>query len=57
MDGYVSANQTGDAYTKALKENNVEIIENFEVSKINNLNNNYEIVDVMEKKLMQTKLF
>ena len=32
MDGYVSANQTGDAYTKALKENNVDIIENFETT-------------------------
>ena len=48
MDGYVSANQT-DAYTKALKENNVEIIENFEVSKIENLNDIYEIIDTFEK--------
>ena len=39
MDGYVSANQTGDAYSKALKENNVDIVENFEVSNINNSNN------------------
>jgi len=56
MDGYVSANQTGDAYTKALKENNVEIIENFEVSKINNSNNNYEIIDVHGKKINANKI-
>ena len=30
-DGYVSANQTGYVYAKALKENNVDIIENFEL--------------------------
>ena len=34
MDGYVSANQTGYVYSKALKENNVAIVENFEVSNI-----------------------
>ena len=56
MDGYVSANQTGDAYTKALKENNVEIIENFEVSKIENINDVYEIIDTFGKKINSTKI-
>jgi sarcosine oxidase subunit beta len=56
MDGYVSANQTGDAYTKALKENNVEIIENFEVSKIENINDAYEIIDTFGKKINSTKI-
>ena len=35
--------------TKALKENNVEIIENFEVSKIENINDAYEIIDTFGK--------
>ena len=34
MDGYVSANQTGHAYSKALKENKVKILENYNVSEI-----------------------
>ena len=38
---------------KALKENNVEIIENFEVSKIENLNDTYEIIDTFEKLIQQ----
>ena len=56
MDGYVSANQTGDAYTKALKENNVEIIENFEVSKIENLQDDYEIINTFGKKISAKKI-
>tara|TARA_B100000700_G_scaffold56344_1_gene60709 strand:- start:125 stop:1225 length:1101 start_codon:yes stop_codon:yes gene_type:complete len=56
MDGYVSANQTGDAYSKALKENNVDIVENFEVSKINNSNNEYEITDTNGKKIHANKI-
>ena len=34
MDGYVSANQTGYAYSKALRENKVKILENYVVSEI-----------------------
>ena len=56
MDGYVSANQTGDAYSKALKENNVDIVENFEVSNINNSNNTYEIVAKDGKKIYANKI-
>ena len=56
MDGYVSANQTGYVYSKALKENNVEIIENFEVSEINNKNNNYEILSNKGSKINASKI-
>ena len=56
MDGYVSANQTGDAYSKALKENNVNIVESFEVSKINNSNDKYEIIAKDGKKIHSNKI-
>ena len=56
MDGYVSANQTGYVYAKALKENNAEIIENFEVSEINNKDDKYEIVSNHGKKINANKI-
>ena len=56
MDGYVSANQTGYAYSKALKEHNVKILENFEVTEIEFSENNYTILSKTGEKLISKKL-
>ncbi len=55
-DGYVSANQTGYAYSKALRENNVNIVENFNVSKINVSEDKYDILSSDGKKITAKKL-
>ena len=52
MDGYVSANQTGNAYSKALKENKVKILENYDVSKIDYLKINMKLFSKMVKNLL-----
>ena len=56
MDGYVSANQTGHAYSKALKENKVKILENYSVSEIDNNNDKYVIVFENGEKLIASNL-
>ena len=56
MDGYVSANQTGYAYSKALKENKVKILENYNVSEITLNNDKYVIVFENGEKLIASKL-
>jgi sarcosine oxidase, subunit beta len=56
MDGYVSANQTGYAYSKALKENKVNILENYSVSEIEYNNNKYVIVFENGEKLIASNL-
>ena len=56
MDGYVSANQTGQAYSKALKENEVKILENYNVSEIIINNDKYVIVFENGKKIIASKL-
>ena len=56
MDGYVSANQTGYAYSKALKENKVKILENHNVSEITLNNDNYVIVFENGEKVIASKL-
>lgn len=56
MDGYVSANQTGYAYSKALKENKVKILENYSVSEIEYKNNKYLIIFENGEKLIASNL-
>ena len=56
MDGYVSANQTGNAYSKALKENKVKILENYDVSKIDYHKNKYVIIFKNGEKLTASSL-
>jgi len=56
MDGYVSANQTGHAYSKALKENEVKILENYNVSEIIINNDKYVIVFENGEKIIASKL-
>ena len=56
MDGYVSANQTGYAYSKALKENKVKILENYNVSEITLNNDKYVIVFENGEKLIASRL-
>ena len=56
MDGYVSANQTGNAYSKALKENKVKILENYDVSKIDYHKNKYVIIFKNGEKLTASSI-
>ena len=56
MDGYVSANQTGQAYSKALKENKVKILENYIVSKIDYHKDKYVIIFENGEKLIASKV-
>ncbi len=56
MDGYVSANQTGYAYSRALRENNVKILENYIVSEIDYINDNYVIIFENGEKLIASKI-
>ena len=49
-------NQTGHAYSKALKENKVKILENYNVSEITFNNEKYEIVFENGEKLIASKL-
>ena len=43
LDGYVQANQTGKAYKEAINQENIDILENSEVSDIKKRNNFFEI--------------
>jgi sarcosine oxidase subunit beta len=56
MDGYVSANQTGNAYSKALKENKVKILENFIISEIDYNKDKYVIIFENGEKLIAKKV-
>ena len=56
MDGYVSANQTGYAYSRALRENNVKILEKYIVSEIDYINDNYVIIFENGEKLIASKI-
>ena len=56
MDGYVSANQTGYAYSRALKENKVRIMENYEVNQIEYCDNKYVIIFKNGEKLISSTL-
>ena len=56
MDGHVSANQTGYVFSKALRANNVDIIENFEVSEVSSRNNIYEIISNKGEKINASKI-
>jgi glycine/D-amino acid oxidase-like deaminating enzyme len=56
MDGYVSANQTGHAYSKALKENKVKILENYIVSEIDYHKDKYVIIFENGEKLIASKV-
>ena len=56
MDGYVSANQTGYAYSRALKENKVRIMENYEVNKIEYCDDKYVIIFKNSEKLISSTL-
>lgn len=56
MDGYVSANQTGYAYSRALKENKVRIMENYEVNQIEYCDNKYVIIFKNSEKLISSTL-
>jgi sarcosine oxidase subunit beta len=56
MDGHVSANQTGYVFSKALRANNVDIIENFEVSEVSSRNNIYEIISNKGEKINANKI-
>ena len=56
MDGYVSANQTGYAYSRALKENKVRIMENYEVNQIEYYDNKYVMIFKNGEKLISSTL-
>jgi sarcosine oxidase subunit beta len=56
MDGYVSANQTGQAYSKALRENKVKILENYIVSEIDYHKDKYVIIFENGEKLIASKV-
>ena len=56
MDGYVSANQTGYAYSRALKENKVKMLENYDVSEIDYRKNRYVIIFKNGEKLISSTL-